>query len=227
MQQIEEFEERHHGRGHIVGFGEDIWRIAERQALEDEIRGIEEQFRRPVHVPHPILEIFQGKFAAALHSEASALYQQNLYTREEIEDMVTAFPAVMHRATYKAIVESFRLCGAAYDEKAHLGEVLLADGTELAGADAGGLEEWNAKLKEILLLINEMPDAACENLLYYLCADEEAIHRVRPDLPPRASNPTLDRCFRLIIEFYTTFIAHHMPADSSALQQAFSLDEIS
>jgi hypothetical protein len=104
---------------------------------------------------------------------------------------------------------------------------LLADGTELAGADAGGLEEWNAKLKEILLLINEMPDAACENLLYYLCADEEAIHRVRPDLPPRASNPTLDRCFRLIIEFYTTFIAHHMPADSSALQQAFSLDEIS
>ena len=273
-----------------------VWREPEPPAALEphEAAALEGEFGRPVIVPHPLLEVFQGKFSEAIHSEALAMCRQNLYTKEEMEDMVTAFTPAMYRATCKAIEESFQVMEAelslasrdititelvqengrrmvlkdafledgetvtvqeerladgqivrslpssvpegracaveqttlSEDEGIGIHHVLMADGRLIQGEEAGGLEEWKLQLVEIVLLINGMTERMRDRLLYYLCADEERIHRVRPGLPNRSANPVIDRCFKLIVEFYTTFVAHHMPEDSSALQRAFTLSDI-
>jgi hypothetical protein len=109
------------------------------------------------------------------------------------------------------------------DEKLCVDDIALLDGTALTERGSGGLDTWKNHLIEIVLLVKDMSESDKEALSYYLCADEARIHEVRPDLLELASRPVLARCFKLITEFYTTFIAHHMPAGSVALQEAFSL----
>lgn len=109
------------------------------------------------------------------------------------------------------------------DEKVCVDDIALLDGKQLTEPDSGGLATWKNHLIEIVLLLKDMSESDKEALSYYLCADEARIHEVRPDLPELTSRPVLARCFKLITEFYTTFIAHHMPAGSEALQEAFSL----
>jgi hypothetical protein len=293
MRHVNEVESRHEILSRIR-FQNDVWEPAERQALEDEVTRLLEDFRRPVLVSHPVLETFQEQFSKALHREALTLCQQNLYTKDEVEDLVTAFLPVMHRATYKAIVETFRLTEkdlslgnrdiiskeivledgrkiilkevlladgsaatvqeaplidgqiirsmptsvpvgrlckierrALHDgERICLDNVALVDGREVAGGCAGGLEHWKQQLLEILILFHAMPEADRDALSYYLCADEGRILRVLPAYPNISTRPILDRCFKLIIEFYTTFVAHHMPSDSNVLLDAFALPEI-
>ncbi len=286
--------EVHHRLLPREGFGIDVWSPAERHALAEELTFIVEEFGRPVQVPHPILEEFQKSLPANFHSAALELCRQGMYTKDEVEDMGTAFLAVMYRATYKSIVASFRLIdrelsvqrdeiiltriqvgdgqrvvlkdvrledgrqltvkeepvrngaimrsvtlvspiGISHSserralqegERVCLDDLVLADGRRVEGTDAGGLEDWKSQLIEILLLCRGMSAADLFDLSFYLCNDEERLARARADLPMLSARPALDRCFKLIVEFYTTFVAHHMPSSATAMQEAFSLPEI-
>ncbi len=256
----------------------------------DVVAALAGDFGRPVQVAHPILEAFHRRFIAGVRAEALAVHQQRLYTKDEVEDMTTAYLAVMHRATLRTITTSLRVIHRELllaDREATRTDLALRDGRQLAHIDvllrdgetatvqeerlcngrilrtlpnchlaplrrrervvmlssdhmeiadivdidgrkvegraAGGLEEWQSQILEILLLFQEMSATDQMALASYLCADEERVRNARPDLPPLSSRPIFDRCFKLVGELYTTFLAHHMPADTHALQEAFSL----
>lgn len=112
-------------------------------------------------------------------------------------------------------------------ESVCLDTLVSTGGRQLDERSSGGLEVWKNSCLEIVLLSRRMEPSMREALLAYLCADEERIHRVYPQLPPLSSNPVLHRCFRLIVEFFTTFVSHHLPSDTNGLQTAFTLSEIS
>lgn len=250
------------------------------------------EFGRPVDVSHPILEEFQRRFSATVHREALALCRQKVYTKDEVEDMTTAYLAVMNRTTCAVVESAFRpirrelrLASAeitrtelAHDhevdtildvlcadgetasvreerlctgrvirmitddvvgrarrveqtvwrggERMGVDDVVFADGRVVNETTGGGLEEWKHQILEILLLLESMSASEREALTYVLCADEERVRTVKPDLPRLREALAIDRCFKLIGELYTTFVAHHMPRDTFALQSAFALDEV-
>ena len=208
-------------------------------------------FLAPVHVSHPVLETFQQHFVEAIHEEALAVCRQGIYTKDEVEDMWTAYRAILNRAALRVVDEKMRLQGRI---------LTLEDGRPIKGQPAGGLEEWKESLVELKQILSSMNPADRKILLLHLCADPDRCNGkmkqilssmspadqevllphlcVVPDplcadpdpykgkkisLPGLGSAPSIDRCFKLIGEFSTTFIDHHMPGDISNLRQAFEL----
>ena len=102
-------------------------------------------------------------------------------------------------------------------------DLTLINGQKVLGQEAGGLEKWKASLIEMKLLINGMSSEEKALLPYYLCADMERVQKIRPDLHNISEYPVIERCFRLIVELYTVFVARHMPPNTRALQEAFTL----
>jgi hypothetical protein len=199
--------------------------------VPDGIAPIGAAFWDAVHVAHPILERFQNDLISAIHEEAIAVCQEGLYTKDEVEDMMTAFQAIMNRAVLRAVDRGFRVeegLGFWGDKKYHL---TFADGRTVEGQAAGGLEAWEDKLIEVKRLLDRTNDgehlSADERALlpFYLCTDLDRCRTVRADIPDPATRPLADRCFKLIAEFSTTFVAHHMPEDGEALTGAFALPE--
>jgi len=183
-----------------------------------------------VHVAHPVLEAFQRDLLGAIHEEALAVRQEGLYTKDEVEDMVTAYQAIMNRAVLKSIERGFQVVeiGHWWGSKYSLA---LADGRAVEGRAAGGLEDWKDKLIEIKQLLratghaDHLTDDERALLPLYLCADLDRCRTMRHDLPELSTLPRVDRCFKLIGEFATTFVGHHMPSDGEALGRAFSLPD--
>ena len=241
---------------------------------------------------YPILEAFQQSLVAAAHQEAIELRRLELYTQDEVEDVITAYMPVIRRATCKvianglrrreiplllgstevgfseivlangqavivkevllangkrAIVQEMRLVNGQSirslvpsvpvgeirrtwqrtledGEEICIDDLVLSDGRQVGGGGAGGLEEWKDRLLENLLLWNGMPENERTALLFHLCVDERRVARIVPDLPSLSSSPVMDRCFRLISQFFFTFVIHHLPTDSPALNEAFLLD---
>ncbi len=290
LRRIDSVEARH-GTISTLTFYNDIWAPEEGQALADELALVVEEFNRAVQVPHPILEVFQAKLTSNIHREALAVCHAGLYTQDEVEDMTTAFLAVLYRATYRTVCETFQLCereltlrepqltevivNVGGDKRVRIREVLLDDGTPccvkeellpgghvmrmetavapigesrtiehrmlragekvcvddivvadghaIEGVSAGGLEAWKQHCIELLLLVRGMSPATSDALLCHLCSDEGRMRTARPDLVPLALDPVINRCFKLIVEFYTAFVAHHLSSDTRALQAAFTI----
>jgi hypothetical protein len=113
MQKIEESE-----TAHTWFTREDykrIWETAEREALVEELapllenaRTLLEQFFQPVRVAHPDLDQFLSTFSTHLHSQALMLCREHIYSKDEIEDMMTCIEPVMYRATCSAIKGLFQ-----------------------------------------------------------------------------------------------------------------------
>ena len=187
-------------------------------------------FWAPVHVGHPVLETFQSALVGAIHEEAVAVRQEGLYTKDEVEDMVTAYQAIINRAVLKVIEKGFRM-----EEIEHWwgkeSSLVLADGRAVEGQSAGGLEEWKDKLIEIKQLLratgrtDHLTDDERALLPLYLCADLDRCRTVRQDLPELSTLPRVDRCFKLIGEFATTFVSRHLPPNGEALGRAFALPD--
>ena len=187
-------------------------------------------FWAPAHVDRPVLEAFQGDLVQAIHEEAMAVRREGLYTKDEVEDMVTAYQAIMNRAVLKSVERGFRI-----DEIDHWwgkeSSLVLADGRAVEGRAAGGLEEWKDKLIEVKQLLrttgraDHLTDDERALLPLYLCADIDRCRTSQHDLPELSTLPRVDRCFKLIGEFATTFVAHHLPQDGQALGRAFTLPD--
>jgi hypothetical protein len=153
-----------------------------------------------------------------------------LYTKDEVEDMVTAYQAIMNRAVLKAFERGFQVVETEHWWGSEH-SLALADGRAIEGSAAGGLEDWKDKLIELKQLLrptghaDHLTDDERALLPLYLCADLGRCRTVRHDLPELSTLPRVDRCFKLIGEFTTTFVGHHMPSDGGALGRAFSLPD--
>ena len=56
-----------------------------------------------------------------------------------------------------------------------------------------------------------------------ICVQISSVAEKKAPFPILAAVPQIDRCFKLITAFSTTFVDHHMPEDTAALRSAFVL----
>lgn len=206
-------------------FRDQIWRPALQQSLMTEIERVQAEFNQPVHVSHPVLEQFQRKLIELIHQEVVAVVREGLYEKDEVEDMFTAYQAVVNRASFQFIESELNVSAKRDPSGLITYDLTLVDGTKIEGDRSGGLEGWKKKIIDMKLLLWEVPTEQKALLPLFLCADTERCRRIQADLPEVASLVLINKVFKFIGEFTTSFVNHHMPTDGAVIQRAFSFGE--
>jgi hypothetical protein len=151
------------------------------------------------------------------NGKTAIVKEVKLLNGQSVRSLASSIPGGGVRKTWKRSLED--------GEEICIDDLVLSDGRQVEGRGAGGLEEWKAQLLEILLLWDGMSETERAALPFHLCVDEQRVLSVVPSLLPLSSSPVMDRCFRLIGQFFFTFVIHHLPTGSTALNEAFLLDE--
>ena len=179
---------------------------AEADAL-DEGPAPEDPFWLPVSVAlPPALQAFQTRLLDAIEQEAKSVYDEGLYSAEEVRDLTTAFIPIINRATFRIVREEPQVMKGALavvsDEAKHMADV-----------------------DELKKNIDKLSPEEKGFLPYYLCTELDRCRRVQPDLHDLDSLPDVKNCFEKIIELANRFVLRHMPSGERPVD-AFSLPSV-
>lgn len=164
--------------------------------------------------------LFHEALPGWLHREVQVLFQQGMYTKDELEDTSTAWAPVLNRAIVRTALSLFKLVGVNVC-LAGTGQPILPLLELSTSADLAACPSYQLDPSVSLLAIWQLANSAQAdpNLWEVLGADADKFHvEGRP-------SPTLAALFRLVVAFRVAIVEKDFAAMSGRYCGAFVVDE--
>ncbi len=174
-------------------------------------------FLGSVVVPHPIYSAFFQQLATSMHNAVIQLDREEIFSREELEDGVTALFAVENIGLLDLIENHCSLSGSVvnFDHEA----LTFRNAGRLFGFREGG--DQAQVLARLRVLYERIPSEEKGRIRYYLCADETRVAAKRGKLPPMGRE--MREFFNDLVAYRTRFVEKEMGGFSGLFTNVYQI----
>ena len=158
---------------------------------------------------------FNNQIVEFVHTAAMWLFEQRLYTQDEIEDMVTALAPVFNIALMEMVEHCLTIEGE--------GSSILCNGRRLNASFGNEVSFHPRALLPLIERYQDLTPAEREEMRWHLCADEERVRAQRPEFGEMSQ--AMKNFFLEVVRFRVQILERHMGESPQRLMLAFQVQD--